>query len=71
MQATVNTIYQDSYQTTQPASRWAKAQETMLLWYARARQRRQLARLSSEHLWDIGLTSAQAQQEAAKPFWRA
>ncbi|MDH3579349.1 MAG: DUF1127 domain-containing protein [Hyphomicrobiales bacterium] len=36
----------------------------------RGRQRRALARLEDHHLRDIGITRAQAKQEARKPFWR-
>lgn len=41
------------------------------LWRARARQRVQLAALPPQMLADIGLDRAQADREAAKPFWRA
>ncbi len=44
---------------------------TLRLWHLRATQRPQLARLSDQKLRDIGLTRAQAEYEAAKPFWRA
>lgn len=40
-------------------------------WGRRAHQRRQLAQLSERQLDDIGISREQAQQEAAKPFWRA
>ena len=36
----------------------------------RSAQRRALAELDDERLRDIGLTRAQAQAEAGKPFWR-
>ena len=39
-------------------------------WRQRARQRRDLARLNEHRLRDIGISLAQAQQEAGKPFWR-
>jgi uncharacterized protein YjiS (DUF1127 family) len=35
------------------------------------RQRRALARLSNAQLQDIGVTRAQADAEAARPFWDA
>jgi uncharacterized protein YjiS (DUF1127 family) len=40
-------------------------------WLQRSRQRRALAALDDRMLRDIGVTHAQAQREAAKPFWCA
>ncbi|SEG07582.1 DUF1127 domain-containing protein [Marinobacterium lutimaris] len=40
-------------------------------WHARARQRRQLAQLPAEMLKDIGVSRADALNEASKPFWRS
>jgi uncharacterized protein YjiS (DUF1127 family) len=40
-------------------------------WVDRSRQRRALAELDDWLLRDIGLTRAQAEHEAAKPFWCA
>lgn len=45
---------------------WAGAIRT---WLQRAHQRRTLAELDNRMLRDIGVTRAQAQREAAKPFW--
>jgi len=42
-----------------------------LIWFERARQRRQLRELSDHMLRDIGLTRADAWAESEKPFWRA
>lgn len=39
-------------------------------WYQRAHQRRQLAQLDDRALEDIGVSRAQAEAEAAKPFWQ-
>jgi uncharacterized protein YjiS (DUF1127 family) len=39
-------------------------------WLERARQRRELLRLDSRVLKDIGVNWADAANEAAKPFWR-
>ncbi len=39
-------------------------------WQARARQRRELAQLDARELKDIGISRAQAEAEAAKPFWQ-
>ncbi len=41
------------------------------MWLERSRQRRALAGLDERLLRDIGVTSAQARREAAKPFWSA
>ncbi len=43
----------------------------MSTWMARAKQRRDLARLDPVQLVDLGLSDAAAQKEARKPFWRA
>lgn len=40
-------------------------------WRRRARDRADLGRLSDRTLKDIGLTRADANLEAGKPFWRA
>jgi uncharacterized protein YjiS (DUF1127 family) len=45
--------------------------ELVLTWFERARQRRQLSRLSAHMLKDIGLTRADVETELAKPFWRS
>jgi uncharacterized protein YjiS (DUF1127 family) len=42
----------------------------LLAWHDRARQRRALLELSDHVLRDIGISRAEAQGEAAKPFWR-
>ena len=41
------------------------------VWLARYRQRRQLARLDTHLLKDIGLSRTDALREVHKPFWRA
>ena len=38
-------------------------------WLEAARQRRQLATLNDYMLRDLGLTRADAEHEAARPFW--
>lgn len=40
------------------------------LWQTRASQRRRLSELPDHLLQDIGITRADVEQEAAKPFWR-
>lgn len=44
--------------------------ETLHLWQTRASQRRGLLGLDDRLLRDIGVTRAQAEEEARKPFWR-
>jgi len=39
-------------------------------WQINWRTRRQLAQLDGYQLKDIGVSRGQAQEEAAKPFWR-
>jgi uncharacterized protein YjiS (DUF1127 family) len=45
--------------------------EQAFAWLERARQRRQLQQLGDHMLKDIGLSRADVEAEAAKPFWRA
>ena len=40
------------------------------LWQDRAAQRAHLAALDDHRLKDLGISRAEAAQEAAKPFWR-
>lgn len=44
--------------------------ERLLLWQARARQRRHLSKMDDHMLNDIGLTRAEVAREIKKPFWR-
>lgn len=44
---------------------------TMLRWFDRARQRRQLKNMDAHMLDDIGVTCTQAVEEARKPGWSA
>ncbi len=43
---------------------------TLRAWRQRLRERDQLARLNDRMLSDIGLTRADAEYLASKPFWR-
>ena len=45
--------------------------ETVLVWQARAALRARLAEFEDHRLKDIGVSRAEANREAAKPFWRA
>lgn len=49
----------------------AVIRETLHTWHLRATVRPQLARLNDHKLRDIGMTRAEAEYEAAKPFWQA
>ncbi len=42
---------------------------TVLDWQRRARERRMLLGLDARMLRDVGLTPADAEREARKPFW--
>jgi uncharacterized protein YjiS (DUF1127 family) len=48
-----------------------KATDTVLDWQERARQRHRLGEMDDHLLRDIGLSRADLEHEAAKPFWRA
>ncbi|MGG2398950.1 DUF1127 domain-containing protein [Pseudomonas sp. SH1-B] len=39
-------------------------------WQRNLRTRRQLAQLNAQQLADAGISTAQREQELAKPFWR-
>ncbi len=43
---------------------------TLLIWQERSRQRHLLASLDDRLLSDVGLSRADAEREAAIPFWR-
>ena len=43
----------------------------LLVWFERARERRQLLSLSDRALQDFGRSRADAAAEGFKPFWRA
>ena len=52
--------------------KFAAAAVTRLLhWHELARQRRALLTLDDRMLKDIGVTRAEAEREAGRPFWRA
>ncbi len=52
-------------------SLWARIVARIDLWATRAQERDALAALSERELIDMGLTREDADEEAAKPFWRA
>ena len=45
--------------------------ETLVTWQERANQRGHLASLEGRLLKDMGISRADAESEAAKPFWRS
>ena len=49
--------------------RLARVVDIVLLWQQRAAERTHLASLSAHHLKDIGVSRADVEAEAAKPFW--
>lgn len=51
--------------------RMAKFLSALDLWFRRAHERRELARLSERELNDIGVSWATAVNEIEKPFWRS
>lgn len=63
------TVGQASYrQPMSPAQSWLAVLGT---WYERYSQRHALLQLDEHLLADIGLTRAEAEAEARKPFWVA
>ncbi|MEE9596905.1 MAG: DUF1127 domain-containing protein [Acidiferrobacterales bacterium] len=50
---------------------WRRAVNPVGMWNDRSRQRRHLLELSDHLLRDIGVTRAEVEAEAGKPFWRA
>jgi uncharacterized protein YjiS (DUF1127 family) len=52
------------------ASRASQVIDLVLTWHERARQRRHLRSLDNHMLRDIGLSRADVEGEADKPFWR-
>ncbi len=55
---------------TRLSSRPLEILETLLIWQERSRQRHHLASLDDRLLRDMGLSRADAESEAAIPFWR-
>ncbi len=44
--------------------------DALVSWHERAQQRRDLRSLDDRLLRDIGVSRAEAEEEARKPFWR-
>jgi uncharacterized protein YjiS (DUF1127 family) len=47
-----------------------RAKATLATWRRRARERRELSRLSEAELRDFGIGRLEAIHEARKPFWK-
>lgn len=47
------------------------ALETLLVWQERVSERQRLRRMDDHMLKDMGISRADAEREAAVPFWRA
>lgn len=50
--------------------RWLNLYARLRQWQRNRRTRQQLALLDDRQLADAGISSAQREQELAKPFWR-
>ncbi len=48
---------------------FAVVRQTLSEWRRRARARRDLSKLDTHMLRDIGLSDAEARRECARPFW--
>ena len=57
---------------TAPTVRWSALRfvDMLLLFHERTRQRQALRALDDRLLKDIGVSRAEAEREANKPFWR-
>lgn len=53
------------------ARQLARVVDVVFLWQQRAAERVHLAGLSDHHLKDIGVSRADVEAEARKPFWMA
>lgn len=61
----------NSKRKTKAIRRYLKGlSERLMVWQRNSRSRRELLSLNAYQLKDIGLTRADALQEAAKPFWK-
>ena len=45
--------------------------QTLVTWHQRSAERQHLANMSDFYLKDIGISRAEAELEASKPFWQA
>lgn len=66
-----SSVFFDKPTAVAPSSLLSRAALALLTWQHRASERRQLARLNSRDLKDVGLTRTDIVAEVDKPFWRA
>ncbi len=67
MEITLRKMIVPRQQRSRPCRR---LNELLTIWYQRQQQRRVLLQLNDRMLSDIGISRCEAEQEAAKPFWR-
>lgn len=64
-------IEREPPQTAHRPAHWmARLVKTLKLWRTRAKQRHHLMQLDDHLLSDIGISRAEAEREARKPFWK-
>ena len=66
----LHATYSASRRASLGAGLVAKVRATLQEWHLRATLRPRLAGLSNHLLRDMGMTRAEAEHEAAKPFWQ-
>ncbi len=71
MQMTISRLEIEIRLRSRPSVLWPYLWLTIRSWAARRRQRRALLELDDSLLRDIGVSRADASEEAAKPFWKA
>lgn len=54
-----------------PSRLLVRAFDALIAWQSRSADRTQLGRLDDHMLRDIGLSRADVEREASKPFWRS
>ncbi len=70
---TASTIHNTDFQSPRrhPVNPLKRLYALLYIWQARAEQRYSLTEIEDRLLADVGITRAEADREAAKPFWRA
>ena len=70
---TASTIHNTDFQPRRrhPVNPLKRLYALLYNWQARAEQRYRLADIEGRLLDDVGMTRADADREAAKPFWHA
>jgi len=70
MSRIAHTIFGSQFRQNGP-SFLQRSLDRFLEWQQRSSQRHHLGQLSDNQLADIGLSRADVQMEASKPFWRS